>query len=174
MTGIQKTWNLVILPYIGYVMYFLGTGLISGAIVHLPLAPERYTIIMAAGIVLFIAASFVNELLIEKKKLNLADAVRITVFSLLISLGIGMISGGIQHFRETAHYAATLIPLGIALSLFSFIYKQNIRLSISQLGMILLICLLVVIPLKVSLEKVADGLRVETHQSPQDGHNHTH
>lgn len=68
MEQLSKAWNLIWFPYVIYIMYFLGVGLISGGIVHMPIEPVRYSIILIFGSILFISASFVNEYFVEKKK----------------------------------------------------------------------------------------------------------
>ncbi len=44
-------------PYVLYVALYLGVALTGGSVVHLPLAPGRYLLIGAIGVVVFIAAS---------------------------------------------------------------------------------------------------------------------
>jgi uncharacterized protein (DUF305 family) len=47
------------------------------------------------------------------------------LFSLLLSIGIGMISGGVQHFTDFPLYSSYLIPLGLVLSFVAFLLKGN-------------------------------------------------
>ena len=44
---------------------------------------------------------------------------------MLLSLGLGMLSGGIQHFLDFPHYAAALLPLGVLLSLAAFLGRER-------------------------------------------------
>lgn len=160
MSELRLTWKQILFPFIGYLMYFLGVGLIAGSIVHLPIDPSKYSILMVVGIVIFIAASFLNEVIIEKKSMSVQDVVRIIVLSLFLSLGIGMMSGGIQHFSEVKEYATYLIPIGFILSLFSYIFYKKIKLTGKQIALVVTICALIVIPLNLSL----------TYLTHMDGH----
>ena len=142
--------------YIGYVGMFLGIGLISGSIVHLPIDPSRYTIIMIIGVLLFISASILNEIILKERSMNAKEVITLILSSLLLSMGIGMMSGGIQHFEDVKEYAALLIPIGLGISLFSFIIKNQIRLPKKKFAMVCLSFLLVAAPLTVFLENLAN------------------
>lgn len=110
-----------------YVSMFVGAGLISGSVVHFPLAPGRYLLVGACGAVLFTFASIVSE--IRSKKASPAHVVKIAVASLLLALGIGMVSGGIQHFQDFPPRAAVLIPLGLGLSTIAFVFRNGYKIS---------------------------------------------
>ena len=131
---LKDTWKAALFPYIVYVMFFLGMGLISGGIVHMPLDPHKNTLVLSIGICVFVIASLLNETVIDKKDLSFLSTIRLVVFSLLLSVGIGMISGGIQHFEDVLDYAGYLIPGGIMLSLIGFLFKNNIKLHIKALA----------------------------------------
>jgi hypothetical protein len=118
----------LIFNYMVYVIYFLGIGLVSSGIVLMPFNPMRYSIILTTGLTLFIAGSFFNEVVINKHKLSAKEIFTLLLLSLTLAIGIGMISGGISHFKESPVYASYLIPLGIVLSLLSFTYKNNYKL----------------------------------------------
>lgn len=107
-------------PYVGYVGYFVGAGLISGGIVHYPLEPARYTAIAVTGIVVFLCATLFNEVLMATERLPRMRLLRVVASSLLLSLGVGMLSGGIQHFNDFPARAATLIPTGLVVSYAAF------------------------------------------------------
>ncbi len=84
----------VIVPFLIYVALFIGTGFISGAVVHYPVAPTRNLIIGIIGATLFTIATTINEALFNKKNLREEGVIKFILFSLLLSLGIGMVSGG--------------------------------------------------------------------------------
>ncbi|SHH93314.1 hypothetical protein [Clostridium grantii] len=118
----------LIFNYMVYVIYFLGIGLVSSGIVLMPFNHIRYSIILTLGLTLFIAGSFFNEVVINKHKLSSKEIFSLLLLSLTLAIGIGMISGGISHFKESPVYASYLIPLGIVLSLLSYTYKNNYKL----------------------------------------------
>ncbi|MCJ1676345.1 hypothetical protein MTF65_03045 [Streptomyces sp. APSN-46.1] len=111
--------------YLGYVGYFVGAGLISGAVVHHPLDPARYTRIAVYGVLVFLAATALNEFLLARRKPTPAQVASIMGASLLLSFGIGMLSGGLQHFEDFPGRAALLIPTGIVLSFIAYVIKDE-------------------------------------------------
>ncbi len=110
--------------YLGYVGYFVGAGLISGGIVHYPLDAARYGKIGAAGVAVFVAATILNEVVLQRKRPDTSALIRLVAASLLLSLGIGMLSGGIQHFMDFPGRAAALIPAGLVLSFVAYVVKN--------------------------------------------------
>lgn len=148
----------VLSPYLAYVGFFLGIGLVSGSVVHFPGDPVRYAIIGSIGILLFVISSLVDEIVIKKRNLKENAILRVILFSVVLSMGIGMISGAIQHFTDTPKYAAILIPAGIVVSLFGFLLKNQVRLSKAILGWSALCLLVVCIPLGVTLSALAEDI----------------
>lgn len=63
-----------------------------------------------------------------KREATHQEIVKLIIFSILLAVGVGMISGGVQHFDEVPVYASRLIPLGILLSLVGFVFKNGINL----------------------------------------------
>lgn len=161
-------WTSVFFPYVSYVSLFLGMGLISGSLVHMPVDPVRYTLIMLVGVVLFGFASFISDIS-KQPDLTLGGIIRVLGFSLLLSVGIGMISGGVQHFSDNPEWATLLIPMGLTLSLVSFILKNNVNLSVKRVYAIALILLAVTVPLKVGLDYMA-VTTIESGDSHGGGH----
>lgn len=129
--------------YAVYIIYFLGVGMTSSGIVLMPFNPLRYGIILAMGLVLFSTGSYINEVLIEKKELALSARIRLIVVSLTLAIGIGMISGGIAHFKESPIYVSYLIPIGVFVSFVSFWLKNDYRLTKNEAKAAVLITLLI-------------------------------
>ena len=115
--------------YAVYVIYFLGVGLTSSGIVLMPFNPVRYSIILILGLSLFSLGSFVNEFVIDKKKVSVMKVIKLITVSLTLAIGIGMISGGISHFKESPIYVSYLIPLGSIISIVSFVIKNSFELN---------------------------------------------
>lgn len=171
----RKRVTNVLVRYATYVGFFLGMGLLSGSIVHMPLNPSRYATVMVVGILLFLAASFVTEVYLEKKEMPPLQIARSLLCSLGLSVGVGMVSGSIQHFSDNVVYASYLIPIGFGLSLFSFFLKNEATFSLKKLSLILAFFLALGIPLRLSLAYVADQQsRVVIIRPGEDGHDHTH
>lgn len=150
-------------------LYFVGAGLISGAVVHHPLDPARYTKIAVMGVLVFLAATVVNEFLLATDRPALRRAVLIVAASLLLSFGIGMLSGGLQHFEDFPDRGAVLVPLGITLSFIAFVLKDaesSWRRIFGPLGLAVLLTAAVSF---FGLRAVADGLG---EPSGESGHSH--
>ncbi|WP_329376770.1 hypothetical protein OG625_04605 [Streptomyces sp. NBC_01351] len=110
--------------YLGYVGYFVGAGLISGAVVHHPLDPDRYTRIAVYGALVFLAATVLNEFLLTRERPGLPRMLVVIGSSLLLSFGIGMLSGGLQHFDDFPARGAVLVPTGLVVSFVAYVIKD--------------------------------------------------
>ncbi|MGL4759820.1 MAG: DUF305 domain-containing protein [Patescibacteria group bacterium] len=125
----NKPTKIVLLTYLSTLALFIGTAFVSGAIVHTGNISElyKYLVIGAIGIGLFIAGSFAQELISNGKSLKSEGIFKFFMFSLMLSVGIGMISGGTQHFSDFPLYSSYLIPLGLIVSYFAFLLKNNFQ-----------------------------------------------
>ncbi|MFD5425327.1 hypothetical protein [Streptomyces sp. NPDC127084] len=110
--------------YLGYVGYFVGAGLISGAVVHHPLDPDRYTRIAFYGALVFLAATVLNEFVLPRDRPGLPRMLVVVAASLMLSFGIGMLSGGLQHFDDFPERGAVLVPLGLTVSFIAYVIKD--------------------------------------------------
>jgi hypothetical protein len=110
--------------YLGYVGYFVGAGLISGAVVHHPLDPARYTRIAVYGVLVFLTATVINEFLLARERPGLPRMLVVIGASLLLSFGIGMLSGGLQHFDDFPARGAVLVPAGMTVSFVAYVIKD--------------------------------------------------
>ena len=123
----QESTKKVLLTYSSFLALFLGTGFVSGAIVHSGNLADvsKYIVIGIVGVALFIIGSFIQENILNKDNLKAEGSVRFFLYSLLLSIGVGAISGGTQHFTDFPVYSSYLIPLGLVLSWFAFVLKNN-------------------------------------------------
>ncbi len=155
----NQTTSHIILSFLSYLALFVGTGFISGAIVHSGNLDElsKYIVIGVVGILLFLAGSFVQEFALQKNN-DKAGIVKFFFLSLLLSIGIGMISGGTQHFTDFPQYSALLIPFGLILSLVAFLFKNNYVLSTKVLASSLGAFAIISIPLYLGLNTYAGSL----------------
>jgi hypothetical protein len=146
--------------YLIYVVYFLGIGMVSSGIVLMPFNAARYGTILIIGLVLFSTGSFINEVVLEKKQLTLTQRIQLIVLSLTLAIGIGMISGGIAHFKESPTYVTYLIPLGIIISFVSFLIKHAFKLSKKEVLWTATLLLLVALSTHTGLTMAADAMNV--------------
>ncbi|MBC2905402.1 hypothetical protein [Streptomyces cupreus] len=113
--------------YLGYVGYYVGAGLISGAVVHHPMDPTRYSMIAGAGVLVFLLATVLNDIVLPPERPAWSRMLRVLGTSTMLSFGLGMLSGGMQHFADLPDRCAVLIPLGIVLSFVAYFLKEDKR-----------------------------------------------
>ena len=111
--------------YIGAMLYFMGAALIAGAVVHYPIDPPQYTVICVVGALVFLLGTIVNEFVLASERPNARQVVSLVAFSLLLSFGVGMVGGGIQHFTQFPERSAAMTPIGLVMSFAAFIAKDN-------------------------------------------------
>ncbi|GAW28519.1 hypothetical protein [Carboxydocella sp. ULO1] len=162
----------VFFPYFVYLMFFLSIGMLSGSIVHMPLNPGRYSIIMSIALVVFVTASYLNEVKIDKKNMTPWETAKFLFFSLILSIGIGMISGGIQHFDEEPLYASYLIPFGLVLSFISYVLKNKIALPWKRFAAAFAVILVLAAGIGTGLNQLAHspGMVSEQGHDEEDKH----
>lgn len=150
----------LIYKYFVYIIYFLGIGMTSSGIVLMPFNPIRYSVILGIGLSLYIAGCVFNEVVIDKHNLSALQSIRLVLLSLTLAIGIGMISGGISHFKENPTYVSFLIPLGIIISFISFTLKNNFELSRKQkltvFFLVILFAILVFMGLSIAASMMMD------------------
>ncbi|RZB14307.1 hypothetical protein StrepF001_38735 [Streptomyces sp. F001] len=154
--------------YIGYAATFVGAGLISGAIVHHPLDPSRYTLIAVVGAAVFLFATVLNEFVLTKRRPGVTRVLGIVTASLALSFGIGMLSGGLQHFEDFPERAAMLIPFGLALSFVAYVLRHEPARWRSIAGPAGALVLITAALAFVGLRGIADGMAAES----GGGHSH--
>jgi hypothetical protein len=155
----------VLRPYLVYVLLFVGAGMVSGGVVHYPLNESFYGILAALGGVVFVIGSLANELLSGKGLPKAGALLSLIVTSLLLSFGIGMLSGGIQHFTDFPSRAAVLVPLGITLSFVAYCFKSNLfqRNSIKKVSVAGVLILGIAVSSLAVLTNIADGMNQPAH-----------
>lgn len=166
----QTILHKIIAPYLVYIGLFIGTGFLSGSIVHYPLNHVRFGSIGALGAIIFSAASTINEAYFNKRNFKEEGVIKIIIFSLILSIGIGMVSGGVQHFDEEALYASYLIPIGIFVSLVGYMLKNNLDLGLRKLTLITAIAIVILLPLGFGLRSYALSVSTDAHTNSEDGH----
>ncbi|MFE6844709.1 hypothetical protein [Streptomyces sp. NPDC057686] len=98
--------------------------------VHHPLAPERYTRIAVYGALVFLAATILNEFLLTRERPGLRRMLVVIGSSPLLSFGIGMLSGGLQHFDGFPARGAVLVPGGLAVAAVAYFGLRDVAASI--------------------------------------------
>lgn len=138
----------VFVPFIIFTAMFVGAGFISGGIVHLGDGFNWWDLsLIVIGIVLFVIGSYAQEVRSNQGNLKKEGVVLFLFYSLLLSIGIGMASGGTQHFVDTPEYSNYLIPIGLFLGVPAFALKQNISLLKSEWIRLMVISFLLAVAL---------------------------
>ncbi len=160
----------VLAPFVTFIAMFVGAGFISGGIVHLGDGFNWWDVsLLGFGVLLFVTGSYIQESIYNKKNLKDGGVLLFLVYSLLLSIGIGMASGGLQHFVDTPGYSTYLIPIGLSIGLVAFILKQNIKLPQSQWLKLIPGALILALLLGSGLSYAARSMPTSWRQS---GHTH--
>ena len=116
--------------YLAFVGMFVGAGFISGSIVHLGEGINPWDVsVLVVGVLFFLISTCVQEFIFNKKDYKQAGVVSFILYSIVLSIGVGMASGGFQHYVDTPEYSAYLIPIGLGLGLIAFLLKEQAQLS---------------------------------------------
>ena len=143
--------------WLRYALLFLGVGLISGAIVHFPLNPAKNIVLLSVGGGLFVWGTLWNERhTVHAHPMTSAETVRLVVLSLLLSIGIGMMSGATQHFDEEPEYAAVLIPLGVVLSFVAYSLRERLTRGAKPFLQAVALVAALALGLHVGLDRLAE------------------
>ena len=111
------------LRWVCYLAYFVGVSFQSGGIVHYSIDPSRYGLLIVIGAVVFLVGAVASDLIDEGSLLRRSGPlgfVQFIVSSLVLSIGVGMIGGSVQHFLDIPKKAPLLIGMGIVLSAIGF------------------------------------------------------
>jgi hypothetical protein len=153
----------VLSPYILYVALYLGVALTGGSVVHLPLDPGRYILIGLVGVFIFIAASAFDARRRHAAAAEGAALGRYLAWSVVLSLGLGMLSGSIQHFLDFPHYAAVLLPLGVPVTLAAYMGRERLSMPRAERWPLIAIAGGFTLALGLGLDWLADELAPHGH-----------
>jgi uncharacterized protein (DUF305 family) len=166
--GFRNLAGTILVPFGAYLLLFVGMGFVSGSIVHLGEVSQipRYLTIGTVGMVMFILGSYLQEIHINPQKIPLVDLLRYVFYSLFLAIGIGMMSGGTQHFLDFPRYASYLLPGGFLLAAVAYVLRNRFSLSLRAWNVLLIGVLAIALPVFLGLSHYASGLGTST------GHSH--
>jgi len=113
--------NTVEKSFLSHILCYVGIGLISGSIVHIGTLTGnemRYSLLIVVGLIAFIIGTVLEK---EKAEIGLVYI----LISVVLAIGVGMVSGGTQHYLDGPVYAAFLIPFGLLLGYIAYIALHN-------------------------------------------------
>ncbi len=117
---------------------------------------------------MFLAATVLNEFLLTRERPGLPRMLIVIGSSLMLSFGIGMLSGGLQHFDDFPARGAVLVPAGLVVSFVAYVIKDADTPWHRIFGLVGLTVLVVAALALFGLREVAASME----GAPGGGHNH--
>ncbi len=108
--------------FISHILRYVGVGLISGSVVHagtLGGGSLQYTVLILLGVIAFVVGT-----LLEERNKSEGSLLKYVLISVILSLGVGMVSGGTQHYLDGPVYASFLIPIGLGVGYLAFLFRD--------------------------------------------------
>lgn len=120
----------LLLPFLAYFLLLASTSFIAGGIVHVGLGENTayYIALTIVGIVCFTIGNYLQEFVLRKNSRSTPLGTFLLV-SFVLSIGMGMMTGGVQHFLDNPAYSAVLIPIGLMLAISAFTWREEISLG---------------------------------------------
>ena len=115
----------LVVPFIGYLLYFVGIGQIAGGVVHYPIDPSYFAMMALLGVFVFLAGTWLNEVVLPPVRPSAARIARLVSASVVLSIGVGGVSGGAQHFLQFPERSAVLIGAGLVIAYIGFAWKGS-------------------------------------------------
>lgn len=152
----------LVVPFIGYLLYFVGIGQIAGGIVHYPIDPSYFTMMAIIGVFVFLAGTWLNEVVLPTVRPPGKKIARLVASSVVLAVGVGGVSGGFQHYLQFPSRSSILIAAGLVIAFVGFIWKGSFNARQSAVvGLVVAavaaITLFALQPLATSLEQGGGG-----------------
>ena len=163
----------IAVPWICYLAYFVGVSFQSGGIVHYSLDQAKYGSLVAIGAVIFVVGAVSSDLISPTPILRSTGPLGFLLFvvsALTLSIGVGMIGGGVQHFSDIPERAPILIPLGIVLSILGYCGRFRPQHHAKEVIVSVAAAVVLAIPTHIVLQKYAETKPAAT----ADGHSDSH
>lgn len=119
--GADSARPSILLPFTGYLLYFIGIGQVAGGLVHYEIDPPLYTALAAVGIIVFLMGTVINEVVLRSPRPSARKVGRVIGTGIVVALGLGMVSGGVQHFTSFPDRSVWMIPVGLVLAYIGFV-----------------------------------------------------
>ncbi len=165
----------IAVPWVCYLAYFVGVSFQSGGIVHYSLDPSKYGSLVAIGAVIFVVGAIGSDLIAPDPILRSTGPLGFLSFiasALTLSIGVGMIGGGVQHFSDIPDRAPILIPLGIVLSILGYCGRFRPQHHAKEVLVSLAAAVVLAVPTHVALKSYASTMAAApaTTDSHADSH----
>jgi hypothetical protein len=158
----QRIFKTILLPFASYLFTFVGMGIVAGSVVHFGRTDQipRFLGLGILGMVMFVLSSYIQESRLNGSTVQKGGTLRYVFYSLILAIGIGMISGGTQHFLDFPVYASYLLPVGFVLALVAYVIRNNLDLTRKGWSFLLGGALLLALPTFFGLNLYAQALPV--------------
>jgi len=104
----------------------VGAGFISGSVVHLGEGINTWDIsVLIVGVLFFLASTCMQEFVFNQRSIKDVEVLQFLAYSIVLALGVGMASGGVQHFVDIPRYSSFLIPIGLGLGVLAFLLERK-------------------------------------------------
>lgn len=101
-----STYSVLMLRY-------LGMSFITGAVAHGFFSGYRSMITAIIGVAIFVLALWIEHHRVSLERSQIA-------WNVMLAVGIGVFTGGIQHFPDSPERSVWIVPLGFILSIYAF------------------------------------------------------
>ncbi|MCD0164041.1 hypothetical protein [Deinococcus sp. 12RED42] len=120
----------LLLPFFAYFLLLASTSFIAGGIVHLGLGENTayYLALAVLGVVCFTVGNYLQEFVLRKKT-RPTNLGAFLLVSFVLSVGMGMMTGGVQHYLDNPAYSSVLIPVGLILAVLAFLSREGVKLG---------------------------------------------
>lgn len=145
---------------------YIGVSFITGSISHGFFSESRAIFTGIFGVIFFLIGSFLEEWIDLKHSWN------IIIAWTLLSVGIGAVTGGLQHFPDSPERSVWIIPIGYIVSLFFFAFIHEYKLTKKEYTYIAVSAIFMTL-LSISLFSLLEYtsiLGTHTEQSETAGH----
>ncbi|MGW2547372.1 hypothetical protein ACWC5I_42475, partial [Kitasatospora sp. NPDC001574] len=88
-------------------------------------AAARYGLTGLIAAAVFLFGTLMNEFVLARNRPNAARIAAVVAASLALSFGIGMLSGGLQHFEDFPDRGTWLIPAGLVVSFVAYVLRYD-------------------------------------------------
>jgi hypothetical protein len=110
------------LAHIATLCKYTGISFIAGSVTHGVFSEQRSLITAAVGIILYLLASYLESLAEPDKPVQWA---RIVTFGVLASIGLGLFTGGLQHFPDSPTRSLWVVPIGFVMSVLASFWLES-------------------------------------------------
>jgi len=126
VTTLKPSLGRSVSRYLAFVGMFVGAGFISGSVVHLGEGINTWDIsVLIVGVLFFLASTCMQEFVFNQRSIKDVEVLQFLAYSIVLALGVGMASGGVQHFVDIPRYSSFLIPIGLGLGVLAFFLKEK-------------------------------------------------